>query len=175
MSHCNAHRLRGHKDVGVHLLSTVQSHNQRLASGIFYARPDVCYCTWKWTYRRKNMSDWELSIFPTTQHWSGTITEVGVFPPTARDRPWVKVADWQGGEVAGGYIALSSVCVMMLKGCLPLLLTRIIIANEWNSAAHIKRHAEQPYHNARSRVGPLFWCLLHLKGFSKPDTCWLLL
>lgn len=121
----------------------------------------------------KNMSDWELSIFPTTQHSSGTITAVGVFPPTARDRPGVKVADWQGGKVAGGYITLSSVCVMMLKGCLPLLLTRIIIANEWNSAAHIKRR--EPYHNARSHVGPLFWCLLHTKGFSKPDTCWLLL
>lgn len=156
MPHCNAHRLRGHKDVGVHLLSFVQSHNQHLTSGIFSARPNVCYCTWKWTDRRKNgkktLSDWELSIFPTTQHSSGTITEVGVFRPTAKDRPGVKVADWQGGKVAGGYITLSSVCVMMLKGCLPLLLTRIIIANEWNSAAHIKRHVVEPYHNARSHV-----------------------
>lgn len=157
MSHCNAHRLRGHKGVGVHLLSIVQISQSALDLRHFLClRSNVCYCTWKWTDRRKNgkktLSDWELSIFPTTQHSSGTITEVGVFPPTARDRPGVKVADWQGGKVAGGYITLSSVCVMMLKGCLPLLLTRIIIANEWNSAAHIKRHAVEPYHNARSHV-----------------------
>lgn len=86
----------------------------------------------------------------------------------------------EGGRLAGRegggriYYTFISVC-NDAERILPLLLTRIIIANEWNSAAHIKRHAEEPYHNARSHVGPLFWCLLRSKGFSKPDTCWLLL
>lgn len=43
------------------------------------------------------MSDRELWISPTTRRSRGAVAEVGVFPPTARDRPGVKVADWQGG------------------------------------------------------------------------------
>lgn len=50
----------------------------------------------------ETMSDLELWISPTAQRSRGTVAEVGVFPPTARDRPGVKVADWQGGKVAGG-------------------------------------------------------------------------
>lgn len=88
--------------------------------------------------RWKNMSGWKGCIFPTTQRSSGTIAEVGTFPPTAGDRPGMKVADWWGGKVARGYIPPSSVCVMMLKGWLPALLTRIGITDELNSTAHLK-------------------------------------
>lgn len=56
----------------------------------------------------------------------------------------------EGGRLAGReggeriYYTFISVCVMMLKGCLPVLLTRIIIMDELNSAAHIKEtHHEE--------------------------------
>lgn len=125
----------------------------------------------------KNMSNCEGCIFPTTQRSSRTIVEMGTFPPTAGDRLGVKVADRQGVKVVRGYIMPSSVCVMMLKGCLPVLLTRIIITDELNSTAHIKETLWMtsdiqcyPNHNATSHIKSLFWCFLRLQRFSKPDT-----
>lgn len=133
MAHCSAYKLRGHKGVEVHLMSAVQPQafcQPSQMSGIVLGN--------EWARGRMERCQTEVCIFPTTQCSCGTLAEVGVFSPKARDRPEVRVADWQGGKVAGGYITFSSVCVMMLKGCLPVLLTRIIIADELNSTAHIK-------------------------------------
>lgn len=58
-----------------------------------------------------------------------------------------RLAGREGGERI--YIAPSSVWVMMLKGCLPVLLTRIIIMDELNSTAHIKkRHTMDDFWHA---------------------------